>query len=307
VLALALLSPSSAVAAQRHVSPAFRLAQIRLEGSHGYTVGFSFFNRDATIAVQRRRAKNLLTSLYTSTPTAFTRDRLSARFGRFGRISVRFVQTGPTRRTPNSNLCKGGASVSRKGVFVGTMRFRGEDGYTQVSSSRARGTIESSPKLRCKGIGLGKPETVEEVALSAVRCDGLQFGATLNGFPRSSPPVFPDERAEVGFSASTTELQGKLKILRLANIDGPESTFRFAEDLSTATVAPPPPFHGTATFLRGAEGEGAWTGSLGVSFPGRDVALVGTGFKPTLRRFTYRTTGALVEVRQEPNPCRPSG
>ncbi len=73
---------------------------------------------------------------------------------------------------------------------------------------------------------------------------------------------------------------GTYRSLRIVAKRSRPSRFRFDRALRTATVVPPAPFSGTATFRRGAKGSvPTWSGSLAVSFPGQPgVPLVGSAF-----------------------------
>lgn len=44
---------------------------------------------------------------------------------------------------------------------------------------------------------------------------------------------------------------------------------------ATATLAPPPPFHGSATFFENTAVSHSWTGTLGIALPGLDLPLTG--------------------------------
>ena len=65
---------------------------------------------------------------------------------------------------------------------------------------------------------------------------------------------------------------------------GASSAFGSDDILSSATVAPPPPFSGTGTFGHGPGGK-SWDGSLVVSFLGAPrVPLTGPSFAAWLAR-----------------------
>jgi hypothetical protein len=65
------------------------------------------------------------------------------------------------------------------------------------------------------------------------------------------------------------------------------ATFSFDESLTTAIVAPPAPFSGTATFQRNAGRPASWAGSLTVALPGSaEIPLVGTDFHTRLYRLS---------------------
>ena len=59
-----------------------------------------------------------------------------------------------------------------------------------------------------------------------------------------------------------------MKIERSALAFGRDQSFLFDEGLGSATLSPPYPFSGSATFLRGPDGMSSWTGQLRVDFLG---------------------------------------
>jgi hypothetical protein len=74
---------------------------------------------------------------------------------------------------------------------------------------------------------------------------------------------------------------GPMTIVRSASSLGGPGSFT-SKGTTHATVSPPPPFSGSATFDDGAEGA-AWTGSLSVPFPGAPgTLLAGEGFLANL-------------------------
>jgi hypothetical protein len=214
---------------------------------------------------------------------------IEARFGRLGRISVRFHPSGRSRhlRVPKRCLAKRPPVVSsRLGWLVGTIRFRGERGFTQVSAHRAPGgfgdPLTNTPtKLECESresaaehkrelesaILDGAPRN-REVAFSAFPLFGSQshpFGA--HGNPAGRPDLF---------LALAFERSGKMSILRSAAALGGSEDFLFDDALTSATVTPPAPFTGTGTFQRRPDGTTSWTGSLSVALPGLgSVGLTG--------------------------------
>jgi hypothetical protein len=79
------------------------------------------------------------------------------------------------------------------------------------------------------------------------------------------------------------ESRGKMAIGRYAFADGRPGTLLTSlpgVHPATATLAPPAPFFGEATYQEQAPR--AWTGNLGISFPGLKVPLTGPGFHARL-------------------------
>ncbi len=68
-----------------------------------------------------------------------------------------------------------------------------------------------------------------------------------------------------------------------------------APELAGATVQPPKPFVGTASFNRNADGSTEWLGTLSVALPGvGSIALVGPTFTAKLEK--PRTQQELSEL-----------
>jgi hypothetical protein len=87
------------------------------------------------------------------------------------------------------------------------------------------------------------------------------------------------------FFASTSESRGQMRVSRAAFAQAPERTFTYAPGLSSATVSPPPPFEGTATFQRNPDHSTSWKGNLRVSLPGAPrLPLTGPKFAAGLSR-----------------------
>ena len=78
----------------------------------------------------------------------------------------------------------------------------------------------------------------------------------------------PDEgeEGETRFLAARIERRPTMRVYRFAYAFGDETTFLCDEELTWATVEPPRPFSGSASFSRSAQS--TWIGSLGVELPG---------------------------------------
>ncbi len=210
-----------------------------------------------------------------------TRRHLKANLGRFGEISLRYRQTNRHRALESKALESSGDPLANylfqrligcavifdgaTGQFRGRIRFRGEGGYTRVRAGRAHGFIEPAT-LNCS-----QPHVPHGVALDA-GSGSLRFEAD-------------HFRGQTGalFIAFQTEQVGAVTVRRLALDTGPEGSFTYAPDLSTAHVAPPKDaFSGSADFTSPEQ----WIGMLKTSFPGDpDLSLAGAQFTARLRRF----------------------
>lgn len=260
--------------------------RIALRGTNGHpiAVGSYTLGNSPTVAVSVRDGHAW--AAY-SVPARVTSTRVLASFGRFGRIDLRFHSSGRVQRHRQRN-CNGSISVLKRrlGTFTGTIRFRGEGGYTEVSAARVKGSA-GNPLV---GLGFnGSPSCNSESRQKRSRT--IQMSASASDPDRNFDALAqPETRTRTGketrvvFIASTAELIGRVSIYRTAIVGGPPSDFLFDNGtFRSATVTPPPPFTGLATFTRNPDGSTSWTGTLGVSLPGREsVALTGPEFESEL-------------------------
>jgi hypothetical protein len=291
----ALASPLEAASAARSAranrgSPALENVRIELRGTNGYAISLgthSLGNSPPKVSVSVRRGGKASTEY--DVRGNVTRSRVAASFGRFGRIDLRFHPSGRLQRHRQRN-CDGSISILKRrlGIFTGTLRFRGEDGYTEVSSKRVKGSAGNF------WVGLGVdvgPVCGPAPRRKEVRTVELNVMAAHpdRGFSAFSQPDAhkPVEKARVLFGAGTAERVGRISIYRTAIALGPASDFLFDDGVfSSATVTPPAPFTGTATFSRSPDGSTSWSGNLEVGFPGLDsLPLTGPEFKSELGAF----------------------
>lgn len=261
-------------------------AELSVKGDHGYGIDVTVSAGGAALSVSKfaQGAFDSGSADYLAFDGRVKRGRVEADLGRLGRIGVRFHPSGKVRRGPTP-FCRGGRELVRFGTFVGTIRFHGEDGYTGVDVERARGKITTAFSQDCdprypagkKGEG-SDPKPRREIVFSArSEAKGVELSATrmpgLPGFP-----------AESLITASSQERQDGIVILRQVLLIAPNSSFAFDEGLNSASLAPPPPFTGSASFQRIDDYASRWEGPLSVSFPGRPaVPLTGRDYSWSLR------------------------
>jgi hypothetical protein len=212
------------------------------------------------------------------------RGGIRANLGHAGRVDVEFEPSGPPEPVEPLPFCKGRLETITHGVFVGAIDFVGRDHFADFHARRVPGTVSRPGRLRCHipGGGHSHPTPKEEeevaekeVALSATSADHrLVFVAlTDRGAPRPT----------TAFAAFSRETAGRILVTRIIFLLPSRPDFSFDEALTTATVAPPAPFHGSAVFQRGAAGSPpSWSGTLRVAFLDREMALTGAGFTASL-------------------------
>jgi hypothetical protein len=264
------------MAAQHRVLDAF----IRLQGSNDYRIQIEGWrvthsHKPGRITVSAHRGD---ADAFYSVRGKVTRRLLRANLGEFGRIALRFhPHRGATRRS-KATLGPADAQAAREpsricfvtfkptlGRFKGTVRFDGENDYTQVRAHSVRGSVGMG-KRHCTSAKAGKRPF--GAALQAKLGTLSFFAGKIRGDPR--PLMLAGEKLR----------SGRVKILRVAGYYANRGSFRFDSGLTYAHVGPrDPPFFGSADFSAPDE----WTGSLSVSFPGAPhVPLTGPGFKVTL-------------------------
>jgi hypothetical protein len=297
------LPTSSAAAHQRkaEIFPGSPLTvEFRLKASNGYAVSVYGVRNRVILAATRGRA-----SAQYSVRGVVSRDGVEASFGKLGRVSVAFTEKR-VKRVPSSVLgCRGGPEVQRLGTFAGTIRFRGERGYTEVRAHAANGKTAVSPRWTCpSGGSTSEFEIPDQVDLGA-SCGTTGFAAIGHRSVEDGPPVFPDEPAGTSFFGFSHRARGRMTVTRVALAFGKRTDFLFDNAFSFATVTPPPPFHGSATLSRDPSGGGGWEGSLSVSLPGEELALVDSRYKVVLKRYRReRVENGFVLASR--TPCRPS-
>ncbi len=211
-----------------------------------------------------------------------------ARFGSMGRASLRFRPSGRVREDDPQAGCEGGAETVEFGSFAGRLSFRGEGNYFHVSSPRGKAYLARSPRLRCrKGQAAElQPRSLrkyvaptplfhddDSIALlyASTRSHGRYVGITAM-HPEGSPP---GADVELGIVDSR---QG-MAIGHSVYLEGPAETLLTSPPgvhPATATLAPPAPFYGKATY---SEEAGAWTGTLGVRLAGLRLPLTAPGYR----------------------------
>lgn len=254
-------------------------AGLTLRGSNGYQLSVGVESGFASIYVVEPGSKDGFgaTTRYLrfGRNSTVSHKRLQLDFGHIARIAARFEPSGRVRRIRPPSFCEGGPEVIRFGVFVGKLRFHGEGGYTEVDARRARGTIRSSPRLVCD---------LRRARPSVDRRGRGALVTTLEASEPASSLAFAAVRTAADpssslFIAVSGERREGVQIQREAISIGPGSAFAPDPSLDSATVAPPFPFSGSASFQRLDDYTSRWEGPLTVSFPGRpDTPLTGRGF-----------------------------
>jgi len=304
------------------LSPRRTLSELRFENRDGYTISVVAFGQTVALDISRARfrtagGRRLRERVAESTYVAHgrvTARSIEASFGERGRVAVRFRPSGRKVHASRKAGCRkpDGAAIAELGVFVGTLSFRGEGGFTSVESHRAPGrSVDLTALLACvlgvspkAGVALPQPR-----APFGIRLPGpvAQRGAAAPGVP--STPTHPSTgprpttlvanrkqplarlvfaaqargKGRPRFLAVDQASAGSIGIVRLAYVRGAAAGFSFEDSLAGADVHPPPPFRGSGELRHGPGDAKSWSGSLAVSFLGApNVPLTGPPFGASL-------------------------
>jgi hypothetical protein len=282
VVAVLLAAPATALA-----GGGFDL-RFQFTSSSGYRITVEGYGATAAIDVAKKpdpasasRAWSTYIARGKVSPTAIDAD-----FGARGNVAMRFRPSGPSTLGRRHRHCLGPDRYKvRPGVFVGSVRFSGEDGYAAAEVHRVKGSVITPRFLLCADTLFGKG--AEEGRRSAREKHAKM--TRLYSFFRSGLTAILFGVSERGgrpmYVAQIEQTVGSLGVFRGVSVRGSAATFAVDNTLSSAGVTPPAPFSGSGSFQRGPTGIKSWTGSLAVSFPGApNVSLTDPRFKTQLTR-----------------------
>ena len=261
------------------------LSVLFLRGSDGYQVQLMTVGRTVVLEAGKGRV-----STSYAVRGRVSRNRIRARFGNLGRIAVTFAPRGGRK---NFDRCPSGGPRLEFGVFRGTIRFRGERGYTTVATRRASGVVLHPLRRPCRrsqraGVSGTGRRSLNTQLTAISRGDRIvtSFDLSRRGHSRLS------------LEATRQERQGEMRIFRQAStVIGGENAFISSGpgvQPPFAFVVAPKPFGGSALFE--PEGSLEWTGSLNAWLPGAGkVALTGEDFALSFCRRTSDEPGCNPE------------
>jgi hypothetical protein len=192
---------------------------------------------------------------------------LKARFGRLGLIDVAFTPTTTLSSTDPSEGCEGAPRTVREGVFTGTIDFSGERGYVQIEGPQAEGSMSVIAQWQCPALEetptdeaiaqrlTRKPRTKRKAVTlyAGIRHCSCLFAAGVHHGKKRGRSVFYGEKQE--------DREG-MKIIRVTFASAAASAFAFDYEAGTATLRPPRPFSGHATFRRRSHAPDLWRSTI---------------------------------------------
>lgn len=308
----ALVLPAHALAARRPPRPKSEVQPARTEGiaylgrDHGYDLFLRFPEQHiAELGVERigeeEEGLNVATTRYVSRLRgSLLRGRVSARFPGVGLLSLRFDPGGKRRLSKHQKACRGPETVTEAGWLRGRIKASGEAGFFQLSSTRAHIALMRWGRLVCRP---GHAQLGDhEVGSPPLDYAEPSFGFTISS-GRGAPALLvaaarrprgyveslayltegePGASVQVG----SVEMVHGLAIGRSALGEGPVPgtllTSLPGAHPASASLAPPEPFYGQGEYLEKTRKSHAWTGTLGVHFPGLDMSLAGPAWYSSL-------------------------
>lgn len=289
--ALALFAVLALPAAARadYRTPSSLVEVMRLHGSHGFRIELTLIDhRQLLIEAHRgsRRGGEQTVSYFTTTGRSPGTD-IDTPIGRLGRVHVRFLAASRDRR-PGAAGCVGGATTVERGVFVGWIGFRGERDYTRVRARRASGEVTLEGAQVCHFEVEGRDARRRDL----LRRAGVERSVQLLAGNRSRSVGFEAARTEgtggggsggASFLAYAQSRSAGLKVTSLASVyPRSDSAFELPDPSrpsTAATVRPPAPFSGRASFRLESPSSAGWTGDLTVDMPNLGkVRLTGPDF-----------------------------
>lgn len=280
----ALLGPAAPGAAAENTE-----MEMRLSGSNGYTLSIhGGTGLPVTLTMAKSVRRGVLYATY-SVDGRVTSEGISANFGRLGHLSASF-RSSP--RLPDSG-CGGRRLIHRKGTFVGTIRFRGEQGFSSVSATRARGYL----LRRCTPSSVPRPAAPKaRTSEHSAEFFETHFVAAARSSRRSVildssnvAEIRPNGQLRDVSALLLAELEeerGRIEIERtLIAVSSPMQTSPLGTTPVTASLKPRRPFGGMGTYVEEMGSPAGWNGDLTVDLPGaKDLRLAGPAFTPILCR-----------------------
>jgi hypothetical protein len=280
-----------------------------LHSSNGYTLEITgVTGRTVTLTLSKSVGRGTVYATY-SVGGRVNPKGISANFGRLGRVSIGFHSSAPLP----ARGCGGKRSIHRTGRFEGTIRFRGEQGFSAVSATRVEGVLGR----RCSPASRARPAPAAQTSGRSPRYFLTHFVAAA----KSSRQTIVIDSSTLGMLlpdgqlrdprtlllAELEEERGRVSIERSAIVRSePIPASPLGTTPVTASLAPQTPFSGLGAYREEAGLPATWTGDLNVDLPGaEDVPLVGPEFTailcrgeldPELDRCRDRAAGLLNTV-----------
>lgn len=314
--AACLLVPAGAAAKPGYiVRPGSIAVEAVLPRDNGFSLEAFSLGRKRVDLVARRGVE----TVFYSAPGHASSRRLSANFGRFGRIDLRFHPYRSGVKSRPGGRCHGRDPIEQSGSYSGTIRFH-DRGVASVTADRAFGLFKRSFRAVCgkKKHRHRHPHGKLQIEISLLSARA-QVGNRVVAFEVASLGLGGKNRPGLTFiGAGLREDFGRVLVYRSTTELAGEGDVVFSQrgkHPERVTVSPPPPFAGRASYLENPAGPANWTGNLSVPFAGQGrVPLTGPDFHVrlcrgssfrVLSRCTSGAAGSASDLRLSPSPRVP--
>ncbi|HUC08439.1 MAG TPA: hypothetical protein VMR96_10155 [Solirubrobacterales bacterium] len=217
-----------------------------------------------------------------------TARRIAASFGKFGELDLRFRPSGRVVKSPSRKRCRGADHFTGQlGVFVGGFRFSGEKNYVAVRSHRVKGRVRSPLRLHCASSRFRFRPAASPRARPVPQLPSFFptfLGASNRHGVSATELIAIAGRKATLFLAVTEEGLGSMARIRYAlATERSKRAIALNDALTSASIEPPPPFHGKGTYRAFPDGTTSWLGPLSVALPGAPrLPLTGEEFETIL-------------------------
>jgi hypothetical protein len=246
-------------------------------------------SEDGTVTLQLRREGQIANY---QVPGEATEAGLKVRFGRLGLIDVAFTPTNTLGSTEPGTGCTGAPRTQREGVFSGTIDFTGEREFVRIEGTQTSGSMSVISQWVCPEVEATTSFARASRMLAATPREkkGERESATLLAGSRGCSCYFVagvHHRRSGGksiFLSVKLEKREGMTIERETLARGPASAFDFDHAAGMATLRPPIPFSGRASFKARPHRRGLWRSTIRVPLLGAAPIDTGApGFAAILR------------------------
>jgi hypothetical protein len=288
----ALALPGLAAAKPHHKHPGrSALAELHTRGSNGYRISvFSIGPKDVALFVD----KGAFSISYELHGRVTTRG-LEANLGKLGHISLRFhVSSRHSETLTHDGGCPASRIVDERGVFRGSFNFRGEQGFTTVSTHHVRGEVSWATNPSCSSRSARASSARVPRLLRASAKKHASYSAVIADHHSNGRDTFfealkefPEDDEDWELYAAIDERRGRIEIQRDALVFAGPNMVTVSDPgvhPASAGVMAKAPLQGSATFTESPIAPALpWEGSLRISMPGIGaVPLTGQGFHTTV-------------------------
>lgn len=269
-----ILQPASALAVDGDAETTFK---VPLKANHGLSAVLEVDDDEVELKISKRGQWAVYFGRGEVSP-----ERIDVDFGRLGEFVADYTPSRTLSEREPGRRCKGEPATTTEGFLRGTIRFRGERDYVRIEAARVKGTLEYRPRWVCDfGIGGGSagasrvraPAANEDEATLAVRSRDRSLALSVFGAEEKG------ERPFAYYLAFSQEVREGIGVTRLTFAGTRSRSFEFDNRLGTASVDPPAPFGGSASYRRRPGAPDRWSGTLTAPLLGKGrVRLAGPGF-----------------------------